>query len=284
MDFQSLSIDTRGRVAFVTLLHPPINLLDAALTRELGRLAKILAADEAVRVIVFRSADPEFFIAHSDVNELRSLPSAGGERPAKPGPFHQIVDRFRTMPKVTIGQVEGRARGGGCEFLMALDMRFAAIESALFGQPEVSVGLIPGGGGTQRLPRLVGRARTLEMILGAQDIDALTAERYGLINRALPAAQLAQHVETLALRIASFPAHALTLAKAAVNGAEQSLHEGLIDEEMHFRAALREPETKRRLLRYLAIGAQTRDMEMQAVEMSFGLLNQDTDDGAGESC
>ena len=141
MDFQSLSIDTRGRVAFVTLLHPPINLLDAALTRELGRLAKILAADEAVRVIVFRSADPEFFIAHSDVNELRSLPSAGGERPAKPGPFHQIVDRFRTMPKVTIGQVEGRARGGGCVIDVDAEGRTAALQCSACGTRTDAAGV-----------------------------------------------------------------------------------------------------------------------------------------------
>lgn len=270
--YRFLHLSVRQGVAFVSIDHPPINLLDAALVRELGALGKELAANDAVRVVVFRSAVPDFFLAHSDIEDLRRLPPAPAARPSRPGPFHHIVDRFRSMPKVTIAQVQGRARGGGCEFLMALDMRFAALGQAVFGQPEVSVGLLPGGGGTQRLPRLVGRARALEMILGAGDIDARTAEDYGLVNRALPADALAPFVESLALRIASFPAHALALAKAAVNAAEAPLADGLIEEEVCFRAALESPESRRRMARFLALGGQSREFELRPIEASFGPL------------
>lgn len=271
-EFRLLRVSVRQGVAFVTIDNPPINLLDGPLARELGALGKALAADPKVRVVVFQSADPDFFIAHSDVGDLRSLPPAPAGRPAEPGPFHRIVDRFRTMPKVTIAQVEGRARGGGCEFLMALDMRFAALGKAVFGQPEVSVGLLPGGGGTQRLPRLVGRARALEMILGCGDYDAATAERYGLVNRALPAEELTPFVEALACRMASFPAETLALAKAAVAAAEPPLSEGLIEEEMLFRAALDTPEARRRMDRFLALGGQTRPLETRPMEETFAAL------------
>jgi enoyl-CoA hydratase/carnithine racemase len=226
-DFHLLQVNVERGVAFVSINNPPINLLDRPLTRELNTFGKIVSDDPEVRVIVFQSADPDFFIAHSDIDDLRSLPPAPAERPTDPGPFHRIVDRFRTMSKITIGKVEGRARGGGCEFLMALDMRFAALETTVLGQPEVSVGLLPGGGGTQRLPRLIGRARALEMILGCGDYDAATAERYGLITRALPAEQLTPYVSALAFRIASFPDETLALAKAAVATADPPLREGL---------------------------------------------------------
>lgn len=262
-DYRCLRLRVDRGVAFVTLAHPPLNLLDAALTRELGRLGKQLAADDAVRVIVFDSADPDFFIAHSDVTELRALDAAALAAPVtEPGPFHRIVDRFRTMPKVTIGKLEGIARGGGSEFLLALDMRFAALGRAVLGQPEVAAGLLPGGGGTQRLPALIGRARALEVILGCQDIPADLAERWGYVNRALPADELGPFVEALAYRIARFPPRALALAKAAVDAAALPLEQGLVVEENLFRQQLGSEEAARRAERFLALGGQTRAAEL----------------------
>lgn len=261
-DYRCLRLRVERGVAFVTLDHPPLNLLDAALTRELGRLGKQLAADDAVRVIVFDSADPDFFIAHSDVTELAAPHMAEPvERAAAPGPFHRIVDRFRSMPKVTIGKLEGIARGGGSEFLLALDMRFAALGRALLAQPEVAAGLLPGGGGTQRLPRLIGRARALEVILGCQDIPAELAERWGYVNRALPSDELGPFVEALAYRIAAFPPQTLALAKAAVDAAELPLEAGLVEEEYLFRQLLASDEARRRAARFLALGGQTRAAE-----------------------
>lgn len=261
-DYCCLRLRIEQGVAFVTFDHPPLNLLDAALTRELGRLGKQLAADDAVRVIVFDSADPDFFIAHSDVTELRAPDTpAPPERAAAPGPFHRIVDRFRSMPKVTIGKLEGIARGGGSEFLLALDMRFAALGKAVLAQPEVAAGLLPGGGGTQRLPRLIGRGRALEVILGCADIPAALAERWGYVNRALPPAELGPFVDALARRIASFPPEALALAKAAVDAAGLPLDAGLVEEEYLFRRLLAGDEAKQRAARFLELGGQTRAVE-----------------------
>jgi enoyl-CoA hydratase/carnithine racemase len=157
--YECLTVRVDGGVATVTIDHPPINLFDLALIQEMDRVGRELEADDAVRVAVFQSADPEFFIAHADVALIQTLPTTVPPKPTRLGLFHAMVDRFRTMPKATIGKVEGRARGGGSEFLLSLDMRFGAIGRAVLAQPEVALGIIPGGSGTQRLPRLIGRAR-----------------------------------------------------------------------------------------------------------------------------
>jgi enoyl-CoA hydratase/carnithine racemase len=162
--YECLRVRVDG-VATVTIDHPPINLFDLALIQEMDRVGRELEADDAVRVAVFQSADPEFFIAHADVALIQTLPTTVPPKATRLGLFHAMVDRFRTMPKATIGKIEGRARGGGSEFLLSLDMRFGAIGRAVLAQPEVALGIIPGGSGTQRLPRLVGRARALEGLL-----------------------------------------------------------------------------------------------------------------------
>src|SRR3990172_3288110 len=199
--YECLRIRIDRGVAFVTVDHPPINLFDVPLMREMDRLGRELAAEEAVRVVVFDSADPEFFIAHADVALIQRLPAEPPPKPTSLSFFQAMVDRFRTMPKVTIAKLEGRARGGGSEFVLSLDMRFGAIGRAVLSQPEVALGIIPGGSGTQRLPRLIGRGRALEIILGCEDITAELAERYGYVNRALPSDEIGAFVEQLARRI-----------------------------------------------------------------------------------
>jgi len=166
------------------------------------------------------------------------------------------------MAKVTIAVIEGRARGGGSELALAMDMRFAARGRALLAQPEVAVGIIPGGGGTQRLPRLVGRARALEIILGCNDIDADLAERWGYVNRALAEDELRPFVNALADRIASFPAEAIAHAKAAVAAAEPDVVPGLLDEAHRFAQTLTAKETITRMERFLEFGGQTREFEL----------------------
>jgi enoyl-CoA hydratase/carnithine racemase len=263
--FTTLSVAVDGGVAWVTIEHPPINLLDLSMIRDLDRVGRELEADAAVRVAVFRSANPDFFIAHADVSLIQLMPKEPPPKADALGPFHRMVDRFRTMAKATIGVVEGRARGGGSEFLLSLDMRFGALGRAILAQPEVALGIIPGGSGTQRLPRLIGRARALEVILGCDDVPADLAERWGYLNRALPPGELRPFVETLARRIASFPASAIALAKAAVNAADTTTETGLIEEAHLFNLSLAVPEAQRRMTRFLEVGGQT-----PAVEKDMG--------------
>jgi enoyl-CoA hydratase/carnithine racemase len=258
--YTALQVRVEEGIAWVTIAHPPINLFDLVLITEMDRLGRALEADPAVRVVVLRSADPDFFIAHADVGLILSLP-APAQPAAEPSFFQQMVDRFRTMPKATIAVIEGICRGGGSELVLSMDMRFAALGRAVLGQPEVAVGIVPGGSGTQRLPRLLGRSRALEIVLGADDFPADLAERYGYVNRALPPAELGPFVERLARRIASFPAEAIAEAKAAVLAADVGVREGLVAEAQAFERCAALPEARRRMEAFLALGGQTREIE-----------------------
>src|SRR3972149_7002898 len=243
-------------VLFVTIDHPPINLLDFPLMQEIDRLGREVEVDDAVRVVVFDSANPDFFIAHADVNLILQLPAVAPPKADSLKFFHAMVDRFRTMPKVSIAKIEGRARGGGSEFVLSLDMRVGALGRAILAQPEVALGIIPGGSGTQRLPRLMGRSRALEVVLGCDDFPADLAERYGYINRAVPADEIGPFVERLAYRIASFPAEAIAFAKASVNSAELPTIEGLLEEAHYFNQAVATDAAQQRMKRILELGAQ----------------------------
>jgi enoyl-CoA hydratase/carnithine racemase len=260
--YECLRVRCDRGVAFVTIDHPPINLFDLALMREMDRVGRELEADGEVRVVVLQSADPEFFIAHADVALIQTLPAEPGPKSTELSFFHAMVDRFRTMPKATIAKIEGRARGGGSELVLSLDMRFGALGRAVLAQPEVALGIIPGGSGTQRLPRLVGRARALEVILGCDDVPADLAERWGWLNRALPAAELGPFVERLAYRIASFPAEAIALAKASVDAADPHVRDGLLEEAHCFERSVGTAAARERMARFLAAGGQTREAEL----------------------
>jgi len=265
--YEALRIRRDRGVAFVTIDHPPINLFDLTLIREIDRVGRELEADADVRVVVFDSANPDFFIAHADVALIQTLPRDVPPKATELGLFHAMVDRFRTMPKATIAKLEGRARGGGSEFVLSLDMRFAALGRAVLAQPEVGLGIIPGGSGTQRLPRLLGRGRALEIVLGCDDFDAALAERYGWINRALPPDELGPFVERLAYRIAGFPADAIALAKAAVDAAERPTREGLLEEAHYFNQALATDAAQRRMAWFLRAGGQTPAVELRLAAM-----------------
>ena len=262
-DYRALRVTVGEGVARVVIDHPPINLFDAALIVEMDRVGRALENDPDVRVVVIESADPAFFIAHADVNLILGRPAAAAPA-SEPSFFQQMVDRFRTMPKATIAKIEGICRGGGSELALSMDMRFAALGRAVLAQPEVAVGIIPGGSGTQRLPRLVGRSRALEIALGADDFPADLAERYGYVNRALPAEELGPFVERLARRIASFPAAAITHAKASVLSADTGVREGLVAEARAFEACVALPEARQRMAAFLAMGGQTREAESKS--------------------
>lgn len=267
-DYELLRIAVDGGICRATIDHPPINLLDVQLLTEIGRLADEVASDDEVRVLVVDSADPEFFIAHADVELIRNLPTDDTSLHDELSPFNAAMERFRTLPKATIAVIEGTARGGGCEFAMTFDMRYAALGTTVLGHPEVAVGIIPGGGGTQRLPRLVGRGRALEVILGCRDVDAETAEAWGYVNRALPADELRRFVDKLATRIASCPLTAISAAKRAVDVAldeQTDLANGLRVEDQLMREALAQPAARERLQAILDAGAQTREFELGAI-------------------
>jgi enoyl-CoA hydratase/carnithine racemase len=270
-NYATMKVDVDGGVATVTIDHPPINLLDLAMIQDLDRLGRELVADAATRVVVFQSANPDFFIAHADVTLIQLMPKQPPPKPTTLGPFHQMVERFRTMPKATIGVVEGRARGGGSELLLSLDMRFGALGRAVLAQPEVALGIIPGGSGTQRLPRLIGRARALEVILGCDDVPADLAERWGYLNRALPPAELRPFVDRLARRIASFPASAIALAKASVGAADSTIEAGLIEEAHLFNLSLATDEAQTRMQRFMDAGGQTTEVE-KAIDRALDAL------------
>jgi len=261
--YETLRVAVEDGVARVMIDHPPINLFDLALMLELDRFGREVEVDDSVRVVVVGSSSPEFFIAHADVSLILGLPrEERTEANAELGFFHAMVDRFRTMPKATIAVIEGRVRGGGSEFVSSFDMRFASRARALFGQPEVPLGIIPGGSGTQRLPWLVGRARALEIILGGADVDGKLAEQWGWVNRALPDGELWPFVDALAARIASFPAGAIAAAKASVNNALPDPVSGLCEEERLFSQTLLDPSAIARMDAFMAAGGQTRDIEL----------------------
>jgi enoyl-CoA hydratase/carnithine racemase len=194
----------------ITFGNPPINMFVPATIVELGALMTDLEADPSVKVVVFQSANPDFFIAHLDV-------AKAAEQPGILDRWRDLVLRLSSAPVVSIAKIRGRTRGIGNEFVLACDMRFASRHNALFGNPEVGVGLIPGGGALEWLPRLVGRSRALEIVLSADDFDADIAERYGWVNRALDDDDLDSFVDTLVRRLASFDREVLAAAKAQIN-------------------------------------------------------------------
>jgi len=270
--FSSLKVVVDRGVAFITIDNPPINLLDMTLIPDLDRAGRELEADPAVKALVLQSANPDFFVAHADVTLIQQLPPELPPRQEKLGMFHAMVDRFRTMPKATIAKIEGRCRGGGSELALSCDMRFAALGKAILGQPEVGVGIIPGGSGCVRLPRLVGRGRALEIILGCGDFPADMAERYGYVNRALPADGITDFVNRLAYRIASFPAEVIALAKEAVAMADIGLEDALVREEQLFIKSAHTEGARQRMAAAMANGLQTAAREKLSMDEIWGPL------------
>ena len=259
--YKTMSLAESNGVLTATISHGDLNLLDLVMLDELDRLGREVEADPALKVLVFQSANPEFFVAHADLGVIGQLPPEPPPREGKLGLVHAVFDRLRTMPKVTIAKIEGRARGGGSELALACDMRFATLGRGVLGQPEVGVGIIPGAGATVRLPQLVGRGRALEIMLGCGDIPADVAERYGYINRALPPDEIDYFVRSLAARIASFPAEAIAAVKEMVATGEQGMEDRFAREEVLFLRAVHSDPAKRRMAAAMAGGMQTPVLE-----------------------
>lgn len=238
----------------VTFDNPPLNLVNPETILELQRIVGLLEEASDLVVVVFDSAHPDFFLARYDL-------SRAAETPVAPGPtgFPTWIDmttRLERANVITIASVRGRARGAGSEFCLACDLRFASIGHAFFGQPEVAAGVIPGGGGIERLAALVGRARALEIVVAGEDFGAELAERYGWINRALPDDELDGFVERLAARIASFDRHSVAEAKRLLNRGTLPTPAHLLESQTSFLKALKRPELRERGMRARKVAAE----------------------------
>ena len=260
-DFETLKVRKEGAVLFVDIAAPPMNLLGPALVRDLVCLIRGAEADNNLKVLVFRSADPDYFIAHVDVTKIKEYRAEAAKLVGEPS-IGLLFRHLSASHLVTIAQIEGRVRAAGSELVLACDMRFAARESAIFAQPEPAFGSVPGGGGIQHLARLMGRARALEVMLSARDFDAELAERYGWINRALPANELGEFVRSLALRIAKFPAGSLAAVKQRVNAIALAPVDDFRRDSDLFAEGARTPEGQSRFQAAFKRGFQTRDAEM----------------------
>jgi len=258
--YRTLRVAPAGTgVLSVVLDAPPMNLIGPELVRDLVNLIGELETSQDVRVAVLESGDPEYFVPHVDLTKVAEYTAeaakAGGPGDASLG---MLWHKLSELPVVTIAKVRGRARGAGSELALACDMRFAAIENAVFGQIEVGAGAMPGAGGVQHLARLLGRGRAMEAILGADDFGAELAERYGWINRALPDADLDAFVARLARRIASFPAEAVMTAKRVIDELTLPGPDAIRADARRFRQLVASDPAQARTAALFAQGLQTR--------------------------
>src|SRR6267142_191071 len=239
----------------ITFDYPPFNVADGTMFEALQGLLARMDTDSMLRVVVFESANRDFYLSHFDLTgKIGNILTAVG-----PSGLPILIDTFVRLtksPVVSIAKIRGCVRGACSEFVLACDMRLASRENTLLGQPEVGVGVHPGGGGAERLPHLVGRGRALEIVLGANDFDGDTAERYGYVNRALPDAELDSFVDALARRIASFDRRAVSSAKNLVNQVSLPSADRLLDALNSFQTALTWPEAQQRIQALLERGLQ----------------------------
>jgi enoyl-CoA hydratase/carnithine racemase len=268
-DYQTITVELDEGVLTATLSNPPINVMTAALYRDLIAFTQQVQDDESVRVLVLQSADPDFFIAHFDIELILTFPTDTPPIKAENlSDFHLMCERVRTMGKPTIAKIAGRVGGGGNEFSASCDMRFGLKNKTVINQMEVPLGILPGGGGTQQLPRLIGRGRAMELILGADDLDAVTAEKWGYLNQIFDTqAELDAYVHRLAHRMALWPPAAVALAKQSILNAELPIGEGLREEAYLFQQTLRDPSATANMSRALQMGAQTREGELRIAEL-----------------
>jgi enoyl-CoA hydratase/carnithine racemase len=198
----------------VTIDNPPINMYDPRMFAAFNQLMDKMDVAEELCVVVFDSANPDYFIAHYDLED-QEVPDVAGAADFTHWP--KLVTRLAQSRIISVAKLRGRARGHGSEFALACDIRFASKEKAILAQVEVGCSVVPGGGATEWLSALAGRSRTLEIIAGADDFDAETAEKYGWVNRAVPDAELDAFVDDIARRVAGFDKRVLELAKQLVN-------------------------------------------------------------------
>lgn len=245
----------------VTFDSPPINLVTPEMLVELPQLIDQMNAATELRVVVFESANPDYFLNHYDTSRVAETPKELGVTG-----YPLSIDtstRLSRLPVVSIAKIRGRVRGIGSEFTLAMDMRFAS-ERALFGQPETASGNLPGGGGLEHLPRLMGRARALEVTLSSDDYSGELAERYGWVNRTVDDEDLDALVDTLARRIASYDKESIAAVKQQINRSTLPSPEDMMSSLQIYLNSFEWPGSKRRLATALAAGRnQPGDYEMR---------------------
>ncbi len=235
-------------VAWVTFDNPPVNIQDTAMLDDLNLLAEGLESDKTIKAVVFQSAHPEIFVAHADVHFLKDMSTEAVARGDVVLLYLQsTLERISKLPQATIAKIEGYARGGGHEFALACDMRFAARGKAVFMQMEVGMGILPCGGGASRMARQAGLGRALEIILGARDFGADEAAAYGTVNKALDADKIGAYVQELAERIACFPSESINACKQAVYASADLPIAAALKEEAYwlYQATSQTPAIKR---------------------------------------
>ncbi|MBN9658075.1 MAG: enoyl-CoA hydratase/isomerase family protein [Acidobacteria bacterium] len=238
----------------VTLNHPPLNIFGPETIPQFNAVVTALEADQEVRVVVFDSAVEGFFLTHYDF--LAPLEDSTSMPPGPTGlpPLPDMLVRISRAPVVSIASIRGRATGVGSELALACDMRFASREKALLSQWELGAGLVPGGGPMARLPRLIGRGRALEVLLGADDMPGDLAERYGYVNRALPDTELDGFVHALATRISNFDKQGIGEIKRMVNMATLPPVSEIALEWDAFLASLQRPAAQARIQELMKSG------------------------------
>ena len=260
MTYQRFRLDTSAPALWrVTFNHPPINLIDSVLIAELGEVFTNVETNNGTAVIVFDSADPDYFLAHFDIsNDNRSRVSTLTPGPTGFHPWLDVLIRLSKLPAVTISAIRGRARGAGSEFALATDIRFASRERAILGQFEIGIGATPGGGPASHLARLVGRGRALEILVGGEDFDGDLAERYGYVNRAIPDEEFDNFIDRFARRVAAFDRQALTDIKQFVNKFSLPDDEEFPPQMEALRQAVARPAPQDRTRKLFQLGLQQR--------------------------
>jgi enoyl-CoA hydratase/carnithine racemase len=250
--------------------NPPINMYDPGVLSDFQELITRIEAADDLKIVTFESANPAFYMAHIDLLQVggaapEDAASTSDAGPTGLPPWPDVLMRLERAPVVTVGVLRGRARGVGSEFLLALDVRFASRELGIISQPEIGFGFFPGGGGMERLPLTVGRARALEIIVGGEDFDADTAERYGWVNRAVPDAELDAFVARFAQRVAAFDKTPIAATKELLNArVRMAVAADLVETQAKFFEVSAGPQVGQHVTAFLQSGGQTEsDFELR---------------------
>jgi len=274
------AVTVDGHVADVSIDHPPSNIFDDQFTVALRDLLDRCEADPDVRVLLFHSADPDFFVMHGDARATVAMQVAPGTEVAAPDPYAAqaaLLERVHRSRHVSIAAIDGAARGGGAELVSALDLRIGGPRT-VFGFLEVAMGLLPGWGGPVRLPHLLGRSRALDVILTCRDVGAEEALAMGWLDRLVPSERVLVEAGRVARRIGAMPGESIAAVKAVVDTSLGGLADALVAESTMMTRLLAAGGYRRRIERFLAAGGQERDAERDGFE---GLVQAMIDDREG---